>query len=275
MPLLERAGTTIHYEASGQGPAIVFLHSFLCDGRMFAHQVAALRRRWRVINVDLRGHGRSGPALTPVTFYDFAEDVIAVLDAEGIEEAVWAGLSMGGFTALRAALTRPQRVAALVLMDTDAGAEPFAHRVRYALMRGMVRIFGPAAVASQMMAMMFGRSARAEQPALCEDFRQRFLAADTRSTLTVARALAARDDLLARLGEIDCRVLVIVGEEDMALPVPLSQRMADGIRGAELKVLPRVGHLSTVEAPATLTQTIESFVDALAQGEPKGGLKAA
>ena len=67
-----------------------------------------------------------------------------------------------------------------------------------------------------------------------------------------------------RLGQISCPTLVIVGEEDMALPVPLSRRLASGIRGAELLVVPRVGHLSTVEAPALLTQAIERFVDPFA-----------
>jgi pimeloyl-ACP methyl ester carboxylesterase len=258
--MIERDGTTIHYEVSGQGPAIVFAHSFLCAGSMFAHQVAALQRRWRVINVDLRGHGRSGAALTPVSFYDFADDLTAVLDAERVDQAVWAGLSMGGFTALRAALTRPARVRALVLMDTDASAETFGHRVQYALMRGVVHAFGAKAVTSRMMSIMFGQTALDEQPLLCETYRQRFMAVDTRSVLTVARALSARDDLLPRLGEINCPALVIVGEEDLALPVTLSQRLAAGIRGAELLVVPKVGHLSTIEAPDRLTQAIERFV---------------
>ena len=112
MPIVERAGHAIHYEVSGRGDAILFAHSFLCDGSMFAYQVAALQQRWRVINVDLRGHGRSAEALTPVNFYDFAADVIAVLDAEQVAQAVWVGLSIGGFTALRAALKRPERVRA-------------------------------------------------------------------------------------------------------------------------------------------------------------------
>jgi len=271
MSKVERDGATIYYEMSGSGPAIVFTHSYLCDGSMFADQVAALRRRWRVINVDLRGHGRSAPSLTAVSFYDFVDDVVAVLDAEGVDRAVWAGLSMGGFTALRAALTRPERVTALVLMDTDAGAEPFGHRVQYALMRGAVRVFGPSAVASPIKKMMFGRSALKDQPELCEVYRQRFMAVDTRSTLTVGRAIASRDDLLPRLGQISCPTLVIVGEEDMALPVALSRRIAEGVQGAELVIVPHVGHLSTVEAPAVLTQIIERFVNGLAVAERQAG----
>ncbi len=267
MPTLQRGDTRIHYQATGSGPAIVFLHSYLCDGSMFAHQVAALQQHWRVLNVDLRGHGRSGPALAPTSFYEMADDVAAVLDAEGVASAVWAGLSMGGFTALRATLKWPERVRALVLMDTDAGAEPPSHRLRYALMRGIVRVFGPQAVAGQIMPMMFGRSALAAQPALCERYRQQFLAMDVPSSLTVGRAIAARDDLLPQLGRIHCPTLVVVGEEDMALPVALSRRLADGIPGAELLVLPHIGHLCTVEAPAQLTQAMQQFLARLAPAD--------
>jgi len=188
-----------------------------------------------------------------------ASQSIIKLDQQSIE--LGDHTQMGGFTALRAALIRPERVRALVLMDTDAGAETFGHQVQYALMRGVVQVFGLKAMTSRMMSIMFGQTTRREQPALCQAYRQRFMALDKRSVVTVARALSARDDLLPRLGEITCPALVIVGEEDQALPVPLSQRLAAGIRGAELLVVPRVGHLSTVEAPARLTEAIERFVE--------------
>ena len=263
MPTIERDGPAIHYEVSGRGDAVVLAHSFLCDGSMFAHQVAALQKRCRVVNVDLRGHGRSGAALTPVSFYDFADDVIAVLDAERIEQAVWVGLSMGGFTALRAALTRPGRVRALVLLDTDAGPSPFITRVRDGLMRGVAKALGPSAVIQPMMAIMFGRTTRHQQPALCEAYRKRFLAVGLPSVLTVSRAISARDDLVPRLGEVNCPTLVAVGEEDVALPIALSRRLAAGIRGADLVVVPRAGHLSALEAPEPVTEAIERFLDRL------------
>ncbi len=264
MPILQRDGTALHYTVSGKGPFIVFAHSYLCDGSLFAHQVASLQRRWRVINVDLRGHGLSGPALTPVTFEDFADDLVAVLNAEGVDRAVWAGLSMGGFTALRAALKHPQRVAALVLMDTDAGSAPWWQRLQYALLRGTVRAFGVGAVMPRMVALMFGRTTQREQPALCQSYRQRFMQCHVPSILNIGRSLGARDDLLPQLHRIDCPTLVLVGEEDLALPPAKSRALATGIRGAELVVVPRVGHLSTIEAPAVLTQHIERFVDRLA-----------
>ena len=263
MPTLQRPGCTLHYEVAGHGPAIVFTHSYLCDGRLFAHQVASLQQRWRVINIDLRGHGRSSAAVDPVDFDLFADDVLAVLDAEGVPSAIWAGLSMGGFTALRAALKAPQRVAGLVLMDTSAQRDPPHKRVQHLLMRGLVRAFGPKAVAGEISKLMFGATTRREQPALVADWTQRFLQCHVPSALTVARALSARDDLTPRLGQIRCPTLVIVGEEDQALPPAHSQRLAAGIAGAKLVVVPRAGHLSTMEVPAVMTRYIEAFLEPL------------
>ena len=89
MATATRNGITLYYETSGSGPAIVLIHSFLCDGLLFTHQVAALERTHRVINIDLRGHGRSGPSKSPYTIYDLVDDVVAVLDAGGVASAIW------------------------------------------------------------------------------------------------------------------------------------------------------------------------------------------
>lgn len=269
MPTLQRPGCTLHYEVSGQGPAIVFTHSYLCDGRMFAHQVAALQRHWRVINIDLRGHGRSSAALDPVDFEQFADDVLAVLDAERISSAVWAGLSMGGFTALRAALKAPQRVSALVLMDTCARRDPLHKRMQHAVMRGLVRSFGPGAVAGEIVKLMFGATTRREQPALVQAWRDGFLQCHVPSALAVARALATRDDLRPRLAQIRCPTLVLVGAEDVALPPDLSRELAAGIAGAQLVEVPGAGHLSTMEAPEVLTRHIQAFLEPLQQRLPQ------
>ena len=108
MPTIRRNGTTVYYESNGVGPTLVFAHALMCDGDVFKHQVAALQHDYRVINVDLRGHGRSGASATPFTLYDLADDMIAILDAENVSSSIWVGLSLGGFIALRSRIiSRP------------------------------------------------------------------------------------------------------------------------------------------------------------------------
>ena len=263
MPALTRAGIALHYDVSGAGPAIVLTHSFLCDGSLFSHQVAALERTHRVLNVDLRGHGRSGASETPFTIYDLADDVLAVLDAEDVASAVWMGLSIGGFLSLRAALTRPERVTALVLMDSDAGRESRWKKLKYGAMKQALRTVGPRLILPAVMPIMLGRTTLRSRPELRADYRERFANVRVESTCRGVDAISGRDDLLGRLGAIKVPTLVVVGEEDKALPPKKSRRIAEGIPGAQLVVIPRAGHLSAIENPEAVTEAVVGFLSSV------------
>jgi pimeloyl-ACP methyl ester carboxylesterase len=144
MLTLERTGgTRITYDVNGDGPAIVLTHSFLFDHSMWRHQLPALHDEgWRVVNVDLRGHGKSTPVRRPFTIDDLADDVVAVLDAADADEAVWCGHSIGGMLSLRAAVRHPERVRALVLANTTAGLEDRIARIRYRVLARWNQLFG-------------------------------------------------------------------------------------------------------------------------------------
>src|SRR5246127_231698 len=110
MPVAAANGIEINYtDSGGTGPAVVFSHGFLMDHTMFDQQVAALTPEYRVIAWDERGHGGTR-ATGPFTYWDSAADALALLDHLGIERAVLAGMSQGGFLSLRAALAAPDRV---------------------------------------------------------------------------------------------------------------------------------------------------------------------
>src|SRR5580704_4940145 len=123
MPSAAVNGITVDYaDSGGGGPVVVLSHGFLMEQSMFDAQVAALAGEFRVITWDQRGHGGT-PAPGPFTYWDSARDVLALLDHLGVERAVLGGMSQGGFLSLRAALTAPDRVRALVLIDSQAGQE--------------------------------------------------------------------------------------------------------------------------------------------------------
>src|SRR5438552_1606822 len=125
MPTAQVNGQSIYYEDSGgKGPAVIFSHGLFMDHEMFAPQVRALRGRYRCITWDERGHGATaGETLAPFSYYDSANDVAGLLKHLGIGKAVLAGMSQGGFLSLRCALTHPEVVRALILIDTQAGLE--------------------------------------------------------------------------------------------------------------------------------------------------------
>ncbi|WP_346839708.1 alpha/beta fold hydrolase [Microbulbifer sp. SAOS-129_SWC] len=254
----------IHYTSSGNGPALVLLHSFLCDGDMWSEQLAPLAQHYRVINIDIRGHGQSSVADRPLDIYDLVKDVLAVLDQEGIDKATWAGLSIGGMIALRAALIAPERVERLLLLDTHAGTETRVKIFKYRLLVTLARLFGIRPLLPLVSKLMFGRHTLQEQPALVETWQQKFAAMPLVSIDQVCTALCRRDSLKARLGSISQPALVLVGEEDVSLPPPCSEALAQRLPNATLAIIPRAGHLSTLEQPEAVTAAMLDFL----RGQP-------
>ena len=260
MTLVDHQGIRIAFEESGSGLPVVLGHSFLYSGKMWREQVPVLAEHYRVINPDLRGHGRSGRLAARFSLYDAVDDVIAVLDALGIERAVWCGLSIGGMVALRAALSHPERVAGLILMDTDAGSETPLHRLKYRVMGAAVRAFGFRPLLPSIAKLMFGATTRRGHPALVDAGKAQFARNHVPSALLCLDALIRRDSVLDRLHEIRVPALVLVGEEDRSLPVALSLRMHDRLPRSTFEVIPGAGHLTALEQPARVNQAIIGFL---------------
>ncbi|WP_193165448.1 alpha/beta fold hydrolase [Microbulbifer hainanensis] len=260
MPSVQHDGYQIHYQCSGSGPALVLLHSFLCDGEMWKEQLAPLAEHYRVINIDIRGHGQSSTADKPLDIYDLVDDVVAVLDQEGIDKAIWAGLSIGGMIALRAAIKVPERVDSLLLLDTHAGTETRFKIFKYRMLVALVKLFGIKPLLPAVSKMMFGRHTRQNQPALVEYWQQKFSAMSLVSIDRVCLALCQRDSLKTQLTGISQPALVLVGEEDASLPPPCSEALAQRLPNATLEIIPQAGHLSTLEQPAAVTQSMLEFL---------------
>lgn len=267
MRSVEREGVRIAFTDEGEGPALVLGHSFLCSGAMWAPQLPALTASYRVVNVDYRGHGASGPAEDAFTLDDMVDDVLAVLDRLGIERAAWVGLSIGGMVSLRAALAAPERVAGLVLLDTGAGGEPWGKRLEHRVLGLGTRLLGMRPLLPAILRILFGASTRRDRPALVREWGESIAAAHLPSMLRTLTALNRRDSVADRLGEIAVPTAVIVGAEDRARPPAESRELAEGIPGATFTVVPAAGHLSSLERPKAITAAI---LEALARIFPPG-----
>ena len=263
MPSVESQGTRIFFEDFGSGLPVVLGHSLLCSGEMWAPQVGALAERCRVVNVDFRGHGRSGHADGPFTLYDLVADVVAVLDHLHIERAVWAGLSIGGMVALRAALVAPDRVSALVLLDTHAGAETPYKRLKYRAMALGTKALGIRPFLPAILPLMFGRTTRQTKPALVDEWRTKFAAVHVPSMIHAIGALIRRDSVVQRLPEVEAPGLVIVGDQDVSLPPAYSSEIAAGLQSSSLLEVPASGHLAALEQPEVVTAAMLRFLDSL------------
>jgi len=230
---------------------------------MWAAQVPALAERHRVINIDLRGHGRSGHASKPCDVYDLVGDVVAVLDALDIPTAVWAGLSIGGMVAMRAALTVPERVRALVLLDTHAGTETVVNKTKYRLMSVGAKLFGIRPFIPAVVPLMFGETSLRDRLELVTEWRKRFAALHVPSIGVILEGLIRRDSVIEKLPGIGVPTLVMVGAEDVSLPVECSREIANAIPDSTLLVVPEAGHLSTLEQPDFVTTAMTGFLNQL------------
>lgn len=260
MAVVQNQGLEIFFEDCGAGPSVVLGHSFLCFGKMWREQVPALSTKFRVINPDLRGHGRSSHVTRPFSLYDALSDVIAVLDQLGIERAIWCGLSIGGMVALRAALTHPGRVTGMVLLDSDAGPETGLRKLKFRAMGAGTRVMGLRPFLPSIARLMFGVTTRRSNPTLVDEWRRHFAGSHLPSVLRCLEVLMHRDSLLGRLDQITVPALVLVGEEDRSLPPLRSRRIHDRLPHSTFRLIPAAGHLSSLEQPAPVTDAILGFL---------------
>lgn len=251
-------GATVDYDdTGGPGPVVVLSHGLLMNRTMFAPQVEALRDAYRVVTWDERGHGEAEHE-GEWTFWDSARDLLALLDHLGVERAVLGGMSQGGFLSLRAALLAPERVRALVLLDSQAGPEDPEVVPLYA---GMAQAWAAGgadpATLDFVAATILGPADHAPWKAVWEQM-------PAHRAAQVLHPLLEREDLTDRLGEITCPALVVHGSADAAIPVSKAQAMADGLVGAgPVVVVEGGGHAANLSHPEPVNQAVRAFLDGL------------
>jgi len=261
VPFVQNGNISIYYEVTGSGPALILGHSFLCSTKMWAPQIRSLSTGHTVINVDFRGHGKSELGDERFTIYDLKNDMLSVLDDIGVREAIWGGLSMGGFASLRAALENPGRVRGLMILDSAARVESRMRILKLKSMLSAARVVGMKPFMPQVVREMFSRHTIRQNPELVAEWKPRFMEVTLDIIAKYLHMLESRDDLIPRLSQIHKPTLVLAGEDDQALPVICSKEIADDIPDSKLVIVKDAGHLSTLEQPEIVTEHLMNFLD--------------
>jgi 3-oxoadipate enol-lactonase len=255
MPIMEINGHPTYFEDSGDtGPAVILSHGFLMDHEMFAPQVGALRGEFRVITWDERGHGQT-PAGGPFTYWDSAADVLAILDHLHIERATLGGMSQGGFLSLRAALLAPDRVNALVLIDTQAGPEDPEVIPLYHSMQAEWMANGPGSIQEAAAQLILGDGTP------WEPWFAKWAALPRDGLETPLQCLVEREDISDRLTEITCPAIVFHGDTDVAISLDKAEILRNGLVGCEELVVVRGGsHASNLTHPNEVNSPLVGFL---------------
>ena len=260
MPYASVNGQRIYFEdTGGSGAPVILAHGFLMDHEMFAPQVAALAPEFRVITWDERGFGLTEFDGQPFTYWDSARDCLALLDHLGIDRAVVGGMSQGGFLSLRAALTAPERVRALVLLDTSADVDTPETMAANQGMLDMWLKVGPVDELAEAVAAII-----INEPAENARWIAKWRLCPKELLAEPGRCLNSRDDISSRLGEITCPAIVIHGEEDMGLTIDRGEAMAAALPGcAGVVRIPGAAHAANLTHPDLVNPPLREFLRGL------------
>jgi len=251
-------GIDIHCTIEGDGPWVTLSHSLACNLSMWDEQARLLAARYRVLRFDTRGHGGSDAPEGPYTLEQLADDAHALLDALGIERTHWVGLSMGGMIGQTFALRHPGRFDSLLLADTTSRRPPDAAQMWGERIRA-ARAGGMQAVLDSTLARWFTAPFRAARPDVMARIGAGILATPVAGFAGCCEAIS-RVDLLDRLKEIDCPVLVLVGDQDHGTPPHMARAIHENLPGSELVIVESASHLSNVEQPEAFNRALLDFL---------------
>lgn len=231
-----------------KGRTVVLIHGFPMSGAMWEPQLEALKA-YRVLIPDLRGFG-STPLAAPWLLEHAAADILETVSGK----AVFVGLSMGGYVALRIVETAPERVTGLVLCDTRAEPDANENKLKRAAAIDFVRANGVDAFLGPFL------KDSVLAPAALPFLREVAAKASPEAVMAALVALAARPDATAGLSKIKVPTAILVGSQDKITPLPLSEAMRSRIPGAELHIIPDAGHFSNAENPSVFNERLTSFL---------------
>lgn len=254
-------GGDIEYEVSGSGPAVVLLHAFPLTLRMWDESARILSAKNTVVRFDARGFGGSSEAGALLTMERIADDAALLLDHLRIGAAVVGGCSMGGYAAFAFARLHPARFRGLLLVDTRSTADTPEARATRGTLAQKVLAEGSRAAMDAFLPRLVGDTTLKTRADVIASLKDTMLAQRPRGIADALHGLAARADSTPLLREIRVPTLVVCGDEDVITPPAEARAMAEGIAGATLSIIPKCGHLPSVETPAAFAEVVRAFLD--------------
>ncbi len=259
MNRMKSGDAEIAYQVLGDGASAVLLHAFPAHHEMWLPAAQTLAPSYRLILPDLRGHGDSAIGEGPATMEKHAADLSRILDHAGVDRAVFAGVSIGGYILFEFWKHFRGRVRALALCNTKAQAdtqEAKAGRLQSAtdvLERGTEPFF------ESTVLRLLGKTTRDTRPDLVEGALRMMRKMSPEDVAQVQRGMAERPDSVPILKTINVPTLLVTGDEDILTGPPEAELMRQNIPGSEVKIILRAGHYSPWEQPEQVGPVLRQF----------------
>ncbi|MBA3430698.1 MAG: alpha/beta fold hydrolase [Actinobacteria bacterium] len=254
-------GLTFHYDAAGEGMALLFVHGHPFDRSMWRPQLDYFSRDgFHTIAPDLRGYGASTVRERKTTLDGFAGDLVGLLDHLDVERAVAVGLSMGGQIVMELYRLFPQRVSALVLADTSAPAETAQGRKFRQDMADRLEHEGMNRYAHEVLPKMVAPRNIEAQPDVARHVLGMMLATPPEGAAAALRGRAERPDYVKMLGQVTVPSLVVVGADDEFTPLKDALLMHERIEGSTLVVIEGAAHMPNLEHPDEFNEALGRFL---------------
>jgi pimeloyl-ACP methyl ester carboxylesterase len=258
MPMLDRDGVKIHYQVHGSGPTLLLTHGYSSTSTMWNGQIDALSKHHKLVLWDMRGHGQSDYPEDPAAYSEALtiSDMAALLDEVGATSAIVGGLSLGGYMSLAFYRSHPERVRALLIIDTGPGFKNEDARDAW-----------------NKRAHDTGDRFEREGLAVLQSLSRERSSVSHRDASGLARAargmLTQRDaSVMESLPTIKVPALVIVGADDTPF-LAASDYMAAKIPGAKKVIIPAAGHAVNIDQPQAFVEAVLPFLDGLPRSSEK------
>lgn len=257
----------ISIQIKGDGEPIFFIHSYLWDKNMWNPQVQELSKKYKCITIDLWGHGESDflDEEEECSLSTLTDNIIEIADILNIDKFNYIGLSVGAMLGTYLGLNYDERIKKMVLLDGYSGAESIETKNGYFEMLKIIKELGyiPKNLIDIITPMFFSKAENEIKGQLYQYFSQKLMVEKTTNINTVVKlgeAIFGRENLLEDMDKIKVPILFMVGEEDIPRPIFESQKMNVLVKGSKLVIIPKAGHISSLENPNFVTEQIFDFL---------------
>jgi 3-oxoadipate enol-lactonase len=258
MPKVRVGDIDLYYELTGEGTPLLFIHGLGSSSLDWQKQVAFFSGKCKVLTIDVRGHGRSDKPKGPYSIPLFARDTAGLMKSLEFYPAYVVGHSMGGMIAFQMAVSFPELIKAMVIVNSgpELVFRRFRDRWAFFLRRMIVRFFGMRRMAEVLSRMLFPEP---EQEPLRQGFIQRWTENDKGAYLSSLRALSGWS-VADRLHQITCPTLVISADQDYT-PPSFKEAYVSKMRKAQMVVISDSRHMTPLDQPERLIGALEAFLN--------------